>query len=334
MNSKKNISEIYNFFKNKNILITGGTGLIGRQIVDILKKINCKITTASLDNIKLKGTSKHYKGDLKDKSFCNKITKNTDCVFHLAGIKGSVKTTIKKPSSFFVPLILMNTNVLEASRINNVKRLVYTSSIGAYKTASIFKENNDDYSSTPMDFFPGWAKRMAELQVQAYKKQYNLRNYYVVRPCNVYGPGDNFDPKNAMVIPTLISKICNSKKLIKIWGDGTAIRDFAYSKDIAIGIMLTMIKGTGKLNYLNLGSGKKTSIKKLVNTMYKIKKFKYKFDGSKNSGYKTRVMDISNAKKIINFTHQTSLEDGLSETIKWYKKNREKIKNRYNYFND
>ena len=241
------------------ILVTGHLGYIGSKLYSMLENNNHIV-----HGIDLKG----------DKNVINDLPNETyDCVFHLAGIKGSVKTTIKKPSSFFVPLILMNTNVLEASRINNVKRLVYTSSIGAYKTASIFKENNDDYSSTPMDFFPWWAKRMAELQVQAYKKQYNLRNYYVVRPCNVYGPGDNFDPKNAMVIPTLISKICNSKKLIKIWGDGTAIRDFAYSKDIAIGIMLTMIKGTGKLNYLNLGSGKKTSIKKLVNTMYKIKKF-------------------------------------------------------------
>ena len=266
MNSTKKQKIINSFFRKKKILVTGGTGLIGRQIVEILSNINCNIKTASLDKIKLKNVKKHFIGDLQDKKFCKKITKNIDCVFHLAGIKGSVKTTIKKPSSFFVPLLLMNTNVLEASRLNNVKNLVYTSSIGAYKSASIFKESNKDFASEPMDFFPGWAKRMAELQIQAYKKQYNLKNYYVVRPCNVYGPGDNFDPKNAMVIPTLISKIFNSKKLIKIWGNGTAIRDFAYSRDIAIGILLTMIKGTGKFNYLNLGSGKKTSIRELVKT--------------------------------------------------------------------
>jgi len=334
MNLKDNTNTILKFFKKKKILITGGTGLIGRQIVKTLSQINCDLYTASLDNIKFKKVKRHFRGDLQDKNFCIKITKKVDCVFHLAGIKGSVKTTINKPSSFFVPLILMNTNVLEASRINNVKHLVYTSSIGAYKSATVFKESNKDYASEPMDFFPGWAKRMAELQVQAYKKQYNLKKYYVVRPCNVYGPGDNFDPKNAMVIPTLISKICNSKKLIKIWGDGSAIRDFAYSKDVAIGILLTMIKGTGKFHYLNLGSGKRTSIKTLVQTIKKIKNFKYKFDGSKNRGYRVRVMDISNAKKLIGFNHQTPLKDGLLETIQWYEKNKDKIKKRYNYFND
>tara|TARA_B110000977_G_scaffold103848_1_gene135652 strand:+ start:108 stop:1118 length:1011 start_codon:yes stop_codon:yes gene_type:complete len=334
MKSTKLEKEIFNFFKKKKILITGGTGLIGRQLVEILSNIPCDIQTASLDKIKLKNIKKHYFGDLQDKGFCMKITKKVDFVFHLAGIKGSVKTTINKPSSFFVPLLLMNTNVLEASRVNKVKHLVYTSSIGAYKSASIFRESNKDFSSEPMDFFPGWAKRMAELQIQAYKKQYNLKNYHVVRPCNVYGPGDNFDPKNAMVIPTLITKIFSKTEKIKIWGDGSAIRDFAFSKDVALGILLTMIKGTGKLNYINLGSGKRTSVKQLVLTLNKIKNFRYEFDGSKNSGYKIRVMDISNAKKILGFNHDTSLENGLRQTIEWYKKNKKKLKKRYNYFDD
>ena len=84
-----------------------------------------------------------------------------------------------------------------------------------------------------MDMFPGWAKRMAELQIKAYAKQYGLNNYSIVRPCNVYGPGDNFDPKNAMVIPTLMQRIFNKEDPVIVWGDGSAIRDFAYSSDVA-----------------------------------------------------------------------------------------------------
>ena len=84
-----------------------------------------------------------------------------------------------------------------------------------------------------MDEFPGWAKRMAEMQIMAYKKQYDI-NWSIVRPCNVYGPGDNFDPKNAMVIPTLMMRILNGEKPVKVWGDGSAVRDFAFSRDVEV----------------------------------------------------------------------------------------------------
>ena len=202
------------FFKKKRILVTGGTGLIGREILNFLKMCDVKeIRVISLDKIKLKIKNvKFIYGDLCDFNFCKKITKKIDYVFHIAGIKGSVKVTLEKPASFFVPLLMMNTNFLEACRINKVKRLVYTSSIGAYSSMSVFKEESANIEKSPMDMYPGWAKRMAELQIISYKKQYKLKNYFVVRPCNVYGPGDNFDPKNAMVIPTLIRRIYRKKR--------------------------------------------------------------------------------------------------------------------------
>ena len=89
----------------------------------------------------------------------------------MAGIKGSVKVTIEKPASFFVPLIMMNTNFLEASRLNGIKKLVYTSSIGAYSSREIFREEDSKFSEEPMDMFPGWAKRMGEMQAEAYSIQ-------------------------------------------------------------------------------------------------------------------------------------------------------------------
>lgn len=323
-------SKISKFFRNKKILVTGGTGMIGRSVVDLLRKTNCKITTVSLDKINLKNT-KHIIGDLTDFKFCKKITKNIDCVFHIAGIKGSVDVTIKKPASFFVPLLMFNTNILEASRINKVKRLVYVSSIGAYKVGNIFRETNG-FDGEPMDRYPGWAKRMAELQIKSYVEQYNLKNYSIVRPCNVYGPGDNFDPKNAMVIPSLMSKILNSKgKPIEIWGDGSAIRDFAYTDDVAYGIIQAMYYGT-KNRFVNLASGKGYSIKELVRTLNSFINFKYKFQPKKASGFSKRVMDISLAKKLINYEPKTSLRDGLQITWEWFKVNKYEFKNKKNYF--
>ena len=320
------------FFLKKKVLVTGGTGLIGRFIVNKLVNFGAKVTVVSLDNLNINKKAKHIKGDLTNFEFCKRITRKIDCAFHVSGIKGSVKVTIEKPASFFVPLVMMNTNFLEACRLNNVNRLVYTSSIGAYSSREIFHETQDDINKPPMDMFPGWAKRMAEMQVQAYKKQYNLKNFFIVRPCNVYGPGDNFDPKNAMVIPTLMNRIYKKENPVTIWGDGSAVRDFAYAGDVADGIILTIVKGTGKLNFLNLGSGNGYTIKKLVKTLSEIVKFNYKFDKTKNSGFPKRVMSIKNAKKILGYEPEFSLKKGLKETWDWYIKNSKQNKKRHNYF--
>ena len=222
---------ILDFFHERSVVITGGTGLIGRQIVRILCDAKANVKSVSLDQLKVHENAEHIYGDLSDFSFCREITKGADFVFHVAGIKGSINVTKSKPASFFVPLLMMNTNMLEACRINKVRKVVYTSSIGAYGSAEVFKESETLESEPPMDMFPGWAKRMAELQVQAYKIQYGIDTFAVVRPCNVYGPGDNFDPRNAMVIPSLMHRIRNGEDPLVVWGDGNAVRDFAYSKE-------------------------------------------------------------------------------------------------------
>jgi GDP-L-fucose synthase len=324
--------ELNVFFKDKNILITGGTGLIGRFIVTKLCNFNANVRVVSLDDFTVDERAKYIKGDLTNFEFCKEVTKNIDYAFHVSGIKGSVKVTIEKPASFFVPLIMMNTNFLEACRLNNVNRLVYTSSIGAYSSREIFIENEEDINKPPMDMFPGWAKRMAEMQIQAYKKQYNLKNYYAVRPCNVYGPGDNFDPDNAMVIPTLMNRIFNKEDPVIIWGDGSAVRDFAYAGDVADGIILAIAKGTGDFDFLNLGSGNGYTIKELVETLSQVVNFNYKFDKTKDSGFPRRVMNIDNAKKILGYNPKVSLKEGLKETWSWYVNNSSQNKKRHNYF--
>ena len=322
---------IKNFFKTKNCLITGGTGMIGREIAKILINTGAKVKVISLDKIKIHDNIEHVYGDLTDFNFCKKHTKDMDCVFHVAGIKGSVKVTIEKPASFFVPLLMFNTNVLEASRINNVKKLVYTSSIGAYSSNDVFIENDEEDQGLPMDMYPGWAKRMAELQIKSYQVQYNLKDYSIVRPCNVYGPGDNFDPENAMVIPSLMSRIRSGEDPVKIWGDGSAIRDFAFARDVAEGTIQALYHGT-KGKYLNLGSGREVTIRELVETLSSFLDFNYEFDTSKSSGWPKRLMDISLAKKNIGYNPSTSLQNGLKETWDWYLKNEKEYKLNKNYF--
>jgi len=325
-------TEVLATFKDKNILVTGGTGLIGRQVVAILCDTGARVTTVSLDAIRVNEQAEHIFGDLTSFDFCKDITRGKDFVFHVAGVKGSIDVTKAKPASFFIPLLMMNTNMLEACRLNEVKKVVYTSSIGTYASAEVFKET-ENLEGPPMDMFPGWAKRMAELQIQAYKIQYNLDNFAVVRPCNVYGPGDNFDPANAMVIPSLMYRIYHKEDPLTVWGDGSAIRDFAFSRDAAEGVILALYYGTGG-GFVNLGSGNGYTVKELVETLHSFIDFNYKFDTTKSSGFPRRVMDISLARKLIHYNPTTSLRDGLKETWDWFLENQDEYLKRQNYFKE
>ena len=324
---------VLNSYVGRNCLITGGTGMIGREIATLLADAGANVRVVSLDRVKVHEKVDHVYGDLTDFAFCREQTKDMDCVFHVAGIKGSIKVTVDNPASFFVPLLMFNTNVLEASRINKVPKLVYTSSIGAYSAAEIFVESEEEDQGPPMDMYPGWAKRMAEMQIQAYRTQYDLKDYSIVRPCNVYGPGDNFDPENAMVIPTLMSRIYNGEDPVVVWGDGSAIRDFAYTRDVAEGTILALHHGTGG-RYVNLGSGVGVSIKELVETLHDFLGFNYQFDTSKPSGFPRRIMDVSLARDLIDYNPSTTLRDGLESTWKWFLENQDEFKYKKNYFSE
>ncbi len=319
-------------FTGKSVLVTGGTGLIGRQIINMLCDASARVLCVSLDDITINPRAMYVKGDLTKLDFCKEITKGMDFVFHAAGIKGSIKMTLEKPASHFVPALMFNTNVLEASRLNKVQKLVFTSSIGAYSDAEVFKEVASD-DRPPMDFYGGWAKRMAEFQIQTYKIQYGMDNFALVRPCNVYGPGDNFDPENAMVVPSLMSRIARREDPVVVWGDGSAIRDFAFSRDVAEGCILALYHGTHG-GYVNLGSGQQTTIRDLVETLRQFLQFRFEFDATKPAGFPKRVMDISLARKMIGYHPSTSLFDGLKQTWQWFQENSDEYLKKKNYWTE
>ena len=317
--------------KGNSVLVTGGTGLIGRQVTRLLAESGKTVTTVSLDEITVPWASHHFVGDLRDQAFCMEVTAGASEIYHLAGIKGSLEVTSSKPATFMVPMIQFNTNLLEAARKNRVEKLVFTSSIGAYSQAEEFFER-DGYEGQPMDSYPGWAKRIAEIQIQAYAKEHGL-NWSIVRPCNVYGPGDNFDPENAMVIPSLMTKILRGDDPVEIWGDGSAVRDFAYSEDIARGILLAGEFGT-RGSFVNLSSGKPMSIKNLVDSLKSFLDFNAVFDRSKPAGHPKRVMNIDRATSWLGYQSKVEIEEGLKRTWDWLVSNPHEHKLKKNYFSE
>ncbi|HEX9722266.1 MAG TPA: NAD-dependent epimerase/dehydratase family protein [Candidatus Paceibacterota bacterium] len=322
-----------NFYNGKNTLVTGGTGLIGRPLVEMLIDAGAKVRIASLDDSsRAHPQAEFMQVDLTDKNNCMKAAEGMDMVFHLAGIKGSPKMTQEKPASFFVPTILFNTNMMEAARKSEVERYLFTSTVGVYSPAEIFSED-DVWKTFPSenDKFAGWAKRMGELQVEAYAIEYGWDKVAIVRPANVYGPYDNFDPANAMVIPSLVKRALDGENPLVVWGDGSPVRDFIHAKDVAKGMLLALEKCPGYP--INLGSGEGVQIKEIVEIIVNNmeRKPKVEWDTSKPSGDKKRLMDISRA-RALGWKPEVSIEEGIKEVMQWYKENKDIVEKRYNVF--
>jgi GDP-L-fucose synthase len=319
-------------FKNQNVLVTGGTGMIGRPLVTMLLEKGANVFVVSLDESHgLDSRVNFVQADLTDFKNCVDACMDMDYVFNLIGVKGSPKMCKEQPADFMVPMLQFNTNMMEAARRSKVKWYLYTSSVGVYHPAEVFKEDNV-WATFPSenDRFAGWAKRIGELQAEAYSIQYGWDCVSIVRPANVYGPYDNFDPDNAMVIPSLVRKALEND-MLSVWGDGSAVRDFIHAKDVALG-MIHMVEN--KITKpVNLGSGKGFSIKTIVDLIVKHcgKDLEVKWDTTKPSGDAKRLFDMSRANSY-GFYPAMEIEDGIIDTINWFKNNQKIVDKRHNAF--
>ena len=290
-------------FKNKQILVTGGNGMIGKRLVELLKQRDANVTIADLPT------------DLRDRKTCKEVCKNMDYVFHLAGIKGSPQRCMEQPASFSVPMIQFNANMIEAAYEAGVEWFLYTSSVGVYHPAEVFNED-DVWKTFPSenDWYAGWAKRIGEINVEAYMKEYGWNKCSIVRPANVYGPNDNFG-QWSMVIPSLIKKAIEND-VLEVWGDGSPIRDLIYSEDVARG-MLHMVENE-VTEPVNLGSGTGVTIKEVADIIASYFQLDIEWYETNPMGDSKRLMSTERAESF-GFTPQTSLENGIIKTIQWYK---------------
>jgi len=301
--------------KNKNVLVTGGGGMVAQQLVKLLKEEGANVTTVDLPT---SGVPADLQGDLRDRSFCKEIVKGQQIIFNLAGLKGSPKRCAEAPASFSVPQVQFGANMAEISFNSDIEWYLYTSSYGVYAESDIMKED-DVWKTFPSkhDWYAGWAKRMGELNVEAYMKEKGFNNCSIVRPANVYGPYDNaiFD-EWAMVVPSLIRKGYNDD-MLEVWGDGSPIRDFIYSEDVARG-MLHMVKNKVS-EPVNLGSGTGVTIKEVADIIADYFGKEIEWDITKPMGDMKRIMSTERAESY-GFNPQISLKDGIIKTIEWYEK--------------
>ena len=291
--------------QNKNVLVTGGNGMIGRALVELLyDTTSANIMVADLPNV-----------DLRNRNDCKAVCEGQDVVFHLAGIKGSPIRCMESPASFSVPQIQFNANMIEAAYNAGVEWFLYTSSVGVYHPAEVFVED-DVWKTFPSenDWYPGWAKRVGEMNVQAYTKEYDWNKCSIVRPANVYGPNDNFSDEST-VIASLIKKAFKND-VLEVWGDGSPIRDFIYSEDVARG-MIHMVENE-VTEPVNLASGTGVTIKDLAFMICEYFNVGLSFDESKPNGDMKRILSTERAESY-GFKPQVSLDEGIHRTINWYK---------------
>lgn len=316
----------------KQVLVAGGTGMIGQEVIALLLSKGANVIVASNeDKSKLTLDVEHKKVDLREFAQCKEVTKGIDVVFGLVGVKGSPKMAAERPASFFVPMLQFDTNLMEAARLSDVEWMLFTSSVGVYGKFDSPEDDLWNEYPSKSDWYAGFAKRMGELQREAYRIQYGWDKVSVIRPANVMGKYDNFDPETGMVIPSLIAKIESGLEILPVWGDGSAERDIIYAKDVAkICLFLVENEITAPVN---AGTGIGISIKKVVETILKFTKNKPKveWDISKPTGEKRRVLNTKRLESL-GFNDFTPFEVAIQEVVEWYNQNKAIVNNRYNPF--
>jgi len=303
--------------RGKRIIVTGGAGFLGSFLVKELERRNCKDIFIP--------RRRDY--DLRNLNAVKKMFEvaRADIVIHLAAVVGGIGANRENPATFFYDNLIMGAQLMEQARLHNIEKLVAIGTICAYPkfTPVPFKEENlwDGYPEETNAPY-GLAKKMLLVQSQAYRKQYNFNSIYLL-PVNLYGPGDNFDPKSSHVIPALIKKFYEAKKNnydeVIVWGTGKASREFLYVEDCARAIELAT-ENYNKPEPVNIGAGFEITIKDLA---YKIKNLigfegKIKWDTSKPDGQPRRYLDTSRAEKEFGFKAETSFDAGLKRAMEWY----------------
>ena len=298
--------------------VLGSTGFLGQHVLNDLST-----------NHKVIGGSRRIGVDGRSVDSINKWinTYNITHIINLAAECGGIGLNKEHPAQLWLATTLITSAVLEASRINNIMKLCMVGTVCCYARdcPTPFKEEYLMHYGIPesTNAAYGVAKLSGLFGCQSYRQEYNLNAIYLL-PVNLYGPGDNFNPKSSHVIPALIKKCIlarDTNTTMECWGTGTATREFLYVKDAAKAISLA-IERYNKSDPINIGNGVESSICQLVETIARLCKFKGKIVW--NSGYPDgqprRCLDTSKAEAEFGFKATTSLEDGLASTIEWYEK--------------
>ncbi len=305
------------YWRDRNVVVTGGAGFLGSHIVERLRALGCRNVTVprieEYDLTQLDAVRRLYKAA------------RPDTVIHLAAVVGGIGANRKNPGRFFYDNIIMGVQMIEEGRRVGVEKFVQLGTICAYPkfTPVPFKEE-DLWNGYPEETNApyGLAKKSLLVQLQAYREQYGFNGIYLL-PVNLYGPRDNFDPASSHVIPALIRKMLEAKEAghteVWIWGTGQASREFLYVGDCARAVLLAAEHYDGA-EPVNLGTGAEIKIKELAELISDLVGFKGRlvYDPTQPDGQPRRCLDTSKALQLFGFKSHVPFREGLERTIRWY----------------
>lgn len=303
---------------NKRIVVTGGAGFLGRHVCRELAHTGCSQV--------LVPRSSDY--DLRRRDDVERMFQDLapEIVIHMAAAVGGIGANREQPGPFFYENLIMGAEVLERARLHGLEKFVGVGTVCAYPrlTPVPFREE-DLWNGYPEETNApyGLAKKMLLVQGQAYREQYGFNAIHVL-PTNVYGPGDSHDLERSHVIPALILKCLAAQRSgadsIEVWGSGEASRDFLYVEDCARAIV-EATRSWDQVDPVNIGTGRETTIRELVDLVSRLCGFEgdVVWNTSKPDGQPRRCLDVSRAREGFGFEATVRLEEGLRETIDWYR---------------
>lgn len=327
LNSSMDISTI---MKNKTVLVTGGTGFIGLNIVKGLvdRGFSDIVVTTHTErdyyyNLKDNENITLIKCDLTNKEECHAATKNVDIVVLSSAISFGASFIQNNPLGLVNDNIIMNVNLLDAAYKNGAKKVIYFGSTTGYPDTSETMCEEDMFNGDPFDryFSVGWMKRYTEVLMRLYSEKLNLMDCTVLRLSNVYGPYDKFDLENSHVLPAMVRKFCEQRFPLEVWGDGSDSRDLIYVDDVVEAVIKSF--DCEGFNTYNIGSGINHTVNDIIQMLSDILDLNPEiiYLNDKPKMINKRFVSVEKASNELNFQNTIDLEDGLEKTCQWFMRN-------------
>lgn len=318
------------FFKNKKVLITGGAGFVGVNLINKLLNRGALIraTIHKKQPVIENGNVEYITCNLTKMEDCQNAVKGMEYVFHCAANTSGAATIAKTPLVHVTPNVVMNAQLLEAAYFNKIKKFLWISSSTGYPPSGEKLVTEDEMFDGEPDekyFFVGWMKRYTEILCRIYgEKLKEPMTTIVLRPTNIYGEHDDFNFETSHVFAALIRRVVERHDPIEVWGTGDDVRDLIYVDDFIDALLLAAEKVNAYIPF-NIGYGKGYSIKEILRKIIEADGYsdaKITFDSSKPTTISIRLVNTSRINKVLGFQPQTSLEEGIVKTLQWYKENR------------
>jgi len=314
-------------FNQKNVLVAGGTGFVGINLIQRMLALgaNVRATIHRRPPVIQDHRIEYVNCDLLRVENCKKITADMDYVFMCAASTSGAAVIASTPLVHVTPNIVMNAQLLEAAYFAGVKKCIFLSSNAAYPPSGDRPVREEEmFGADPYDLYFGvaWMKRYTEILCRMYsQKLKNPMPSLVVRPSNIYGSYDDFEPATSHVMAATIRKVVERQNPLKVWGSGDDIRDLIYIDDFIDALVLAAEK-IASYDPINVGLGKGYSIKQLLGMLLEFEgchDLKIEYDASKPSMIPIRLIDVRKAERLLGFRAQTDVMEGMIKTIEWYK---------------